>query len=321
MQTNFTIPNGSTPGWTPTIQAQHVVKPSHTVHVTQLPSALLPSQGQIMVVHPSHQMQYQMHMNPAGWSNQQMNNAQMRMACQTWKSDKKVPKGVNMFRGQQENVRLQQQFELLHSEYQAALIQIQTLTLQHSELDKKLKIDQWKYWELNNKFMIAMQSEQSKYKVLSKIHSETSNQLHREQDKCNALSINLEESTKNLKNEQKKYKALSAIHAETKKNLRSMRQKRDEGGNVVGSKRKIESDKSGFEMAHQIASIELSAQPVEYSPIAPRWNISSTTDCIQTTGGNISNERKNHLIIPPGFERCTRISGTSAGKVHRVVTG
>merc|ERR550534_1906455 len=86
-----------------------------------------------MVVHPSNQVQYQVQMNRAGWSNQQLNTAQMTMACQTWKSDNKVPTEMDWCRLQQENVRLQQQYHLLQSEYQAALVQIQTLTLQQTE--------------------------------------------------------------------------------------------------------------------------------------------------------------------------------------------
>lgn len=326
MQSTFTVPNGSTPRWAPAIQVQPMVQQAHTGHASQIHPSVLPPQRQLMVVHPSNQVQYQMNMNQAGWRNQQMNTAQMTMAYQTWKADKSVPTDVNLYRWQQENVRLQQQYQLLHSEYTAALIQIQTLTLQHNELDKKLKIDQWKYRELNNKFMIAMQSEQGKYNVLSNMQTETSNQLHREQGKNNALSINLEESTKNLKNEQKKYRALSAKHAETKQTLELMRQKRDEEGEVFESKSKFESDKGEFKVGHQIVSRERPAKPMleksnlQDLPIAPRGSLSSTIDPIQINGGNATTERSNHLIIPPGFESCTRISGEGVGKLDRVVT-
>merc|ERR1719193_1751043 len=207
-----------------------------------------------MVVHPTNQVQYQVHMNQAGWSNQQLNTAQMTMACQTWKSDKKLPTDGDWCRWQQETVRLQQQYQLLHSEYQAALVQIQTLTLQHSELDKKLNMDQWKYQELNNKYQIAMQAQQNKYNVLSSMHTETSNQLRSEKGKCSALTIELEESTMNLKNEQRKYKVLSAIHAETKKTLHSIRQKRVEVGNAIESKSKSVSIQGQFDAVHQILS-------------------------------------------------------------------
>merc|ERR1719193_1506859 len=206
-----------------------------------------------MVVHPTNQVQYQVHMNQAGWSNQQLNTAQMTMACQTWKSDKKLPTDGDWCRLQQETITVQQQYQLLHSEYQAALVQIQTLTLQHSELDKKLKMDQWKYQELNNKYMIAMQAEQNKYNVLSNMHTETSNQLRSEQGKCNALSIELEESTMNLKDEQRKYKVLSEIHAKTKKTLQSLRQK----GNVMESKTKSVSIHGKFDPVDQICSREV----------------------------------------------------------------
>merc|ERR1719397_2272548 len=147
-----------------------------------------------MVVHPSNQIQYQLRMNQAGWRNQQLNTAKMTMACQ-WKSDNKVQTDGDWCRWQQESVRLQQQYQLLHSEYKAALLHIQTLTLQYSEL--------------NNKYMIALQMEQNKYNVLSNMHTKTSNQLCIEQNKCNVLIVELEESTKNLKNEQQKYEELS----------------------------------------------------------------------------------------------------------------
>jgi len=326
MQSTFTVPNGSTPRWAPAIQVQPMVQPAHSVHASQIQPTVLPSQRQLMVVRPSNQVQYQINMNQAGLRNQQLNTAQMTMAYQTWKADKRVPTDVNLFRWQQENVRLQQQYQLLHSEYQAALIQIQTLTLQHNELDKKLKIDQWKYQELNNKFMIAMQSEQSKYNVLSNIHTETSNQLHREQGKNNALSINLEESTKNLKYEQKKYEALSAKHAATQQTLELMRQKRDEEGKVFESKSKFESDKGELEVGHQIVSRERLAKPIlekshlQDLPIEPCGSLSSTIDPLRITGGNASSERSNHLIIPPGFESCTRVAGEGIGKLKRVVT-
>jgi len=329
MQPTFTIPNGSATGWTPAIQVQPFVRPSHTVRTTQIQPAVLPAQRPIMVVHPSNQVQYQMHMNQTVWSNQQMNTAQMTMARQTRKSEENVPTDVNLFRWQQKNVRLQQQYRLLYSKYQAALIQIQTLTLQHNELDKKLKIDQMNYQELCTKFQIALQCEQNKYNVLSNTWTETSNQLHREQGKFKALSINLEESTKNLKNEQEKYIALSAIHAETQKTLHSMRQKRYEEGNVTESNSKFESDKGQFEVGHHIVPREHLGKPVhdksnlQQLSIKPHSSLSSTIDSTQNTEGNTAIERRdnNNLIVPPGFERCTRVPGEGVAKLHRVVTG
>merc|ERR1719419_123843 len=134
-----------------------------------------------MVVHPSNLVQYKVRMNQAaGWSNQQLSTAQMTMACQTWNADKKVNTDGDWCRLQQENVRLHQQYQLLHSEYQTALVQIQTLSQQQTELDKKLKLDQWKYKELNNKYVIDMQSAQNKYNALSNMHKETCIQLQNE---------------------------------------------------------------------------------------------------------------------------------------------
>jgi len=319
MQSTFSIPNGSAPGWTPAVQFQPMVKPAQTVHASQIQPAVQPSQTQLMVVHPSCQVQYQVPMNQAGWRNQQLNTAKMTMACQTWKSDNKVQADCGLFRWQQESVRLKQQYQLLHSEYQAALVQIQTLTLQHSELDKKLKIDQWKYQELNNKYMLALQLEQNKYNVLSNMHTETSNQLCIERDKCNVLSLELKESTKNLKNEQHKYKLLSALHAETKKTLHGIRQKREKVGKVIDSKSKSKGDKGHYDSVHQISSNDGSTKPtlidphLEHLTVGRRGSI-STIDPKQTAAANTGDEREGDLIIPPGFERCTQLSGQGIGK-------
>merc|ERR1719397_2426209 len=187
------------------------------------------------------------------------------MACQ-WKSDNKVQTDGAWCRWQQESVRLHKQYQLLHSEYKAALLQIQTLSLQYSELDKKLKIDQWKYQELNNKYMIAIQIEQNKYNVLSNMHTETSNQLCIEQNKCNVLTVELEESTKNLKNEQQKYEELSALHAETKKTLHNMRQKDEQVLKVINSKNKSTSNKGQYDSKHQILLNDGLAKPILIEP-------------------------------------------------------
>merc|ERR1719320_2224899 len=259
-----------------------------------------------MVVHPSNQVQYQVQMNQAGWSNQQLNTAQMTMACQTWKSDKKVPTDGDWCRWQQENVRLQQQDQLLHSEYQAALVQIQTLTLQQNELNKKLKMDQWKLQELHNKYMLAIQVEQNNYNVLRNVHTETSNQLRSEQGKCNALSIELEESKKNLKNEQQKYEVLSAIHAETKKNLHSIQQKRHDVGNAIDNTGKPASDIGKYDAVNPILPRELPVNPTLNENVPAGVSLSSTVDPIQSAGASASSEISNRLVIPPGFERCTR---------------
>jgi len=320
MQSTFSLPNGTVPGWTRAMQLQPVVQPAHTVHATQIQPAVQPSQTQLMVVHPSNQVQYQVQMNQAGWSNQQLNTAQMTMACQTWKSDKKVPTEGDWCRWQQENVRLQQHYQLLHSEYQAALVQIQTLTLQQTELNKKLKMDQMRFHELNNKYMMAIQVEQNNYNVLRNLHNETSNQLRSEQGKCNALSIELEVSKKNLKNEQQKYEVLSAIHAETKKNLHSMQQKRDQVGNLIDNKGKSASDVGKYDAPNPILSREIPLKPtlnesrLEHVPVG--LNLSSTVDPIQSAGASASSEISNRLVIPPGFERCTRVSGQGVGKTE-----
>merc|ERR550534_2936260 len=223
MQSTFSVPNGSVPGWIPALQLQPVMQPTPTFHSAQIQPTVQPNQTHVMVVHPSNQIQQQLYISQTGLTNPRSNTDRMKMACQAWKSDNKVQNDANRCRWQQEKVILQQQYQLLHAEYQTALVHIQTLTLQHQELDKKLKINHCKYQDLNNTYMITMQREQNK-------HNETCIQLRDEKGKCNALTIKLEESTKKLRNEQQKYGVLSRIHAETKKILQSARQK---GNGVV----------------------------------------------------------------------------------------
>jgi len=320
MQSTFSIPDGSVSGWTPAMQLQPVVQPAHTLHATQIQRTAQPNPTQVMVVHPSNQVQYQLHMSQAGWTNPQFNTAQMTMARQTWKSDKKEQNDGGWCLWQQERVRLQQQYQLLHSEYNAALVQIQNLTVQQEELGKKLKMEQWKYQELNNKYFIDMQTEQNKYDVLNNMHNETCIQLRDEKGKCNALSIKLEESSKNLKNEQQKYILLSRIHAETKKILHSLRQKRDEVVNDIDSKNKSIIDKDQYEAVSPILSRAQSVKSnepcSEHVPAGLHRSHSSTRDLMQAAGANAFSERINHLVVPPGFERRIRVSGQGVGKVE-----
>jgi len=180
-------------------------------------------------------------------------------------------------------------------------------------------VEQWKYQKLNNKYDIDMQTEQKKYNVLRSMHSESCIQLRDEKGKCNALSIKLEESSKNLKNEQQKYEVLARIHAETKKILYSHRQKREALGNFIDSK-----NKSIINKDHEaVNSILLRARPVktnepclEYVPVGLHGSHSSTHDPMQAAGANAFSERSNHLVVPPGFERSTQVSGQGDGKVE-----
>merc|ERR1719397_132929 len=255
-----------------------------------------------MVVHPSNQIQYQLHMNQAGWTNPQPNTAQMAMGFETWKPEKKVNTNVDWCRQNQEKVRLQQQYQLLHTEFEAALIQIQTLTLQHKELDKKLKMDQWKHQELNNKYVLDMQTEQSKYNALSNMHTETCIQLRNEKGSCNALSVKLEESKKSLKNEQQKYEVLSRIHAETKKILHSVRQKRDEVVTIVNKNSKV-GDLDQYDAKNPTLLRERCVKSTPNKPYleyTPASN-SITHDHIKVAAVKSYSERCSHLVSPPGF--------------------
>jgi len=296
---------------------QPVVQSPQTVHATQIQPGVQPAATQVMVVHPSNQVQYQLHMSQ-GWTNPRLNTAQMAMTRQAWKSDKKVNGDRSGWN--QEKVRLQQQYQLLYSEYQAALVQIQTLNLQHNELDRKLKIDQWKYQELNNKYMIGIQIEQNKYKALEKVHNETCIQLRNEKGKCNALNIKLEESSKKLMNEQEKFKVLTRIHAESKKILHNARQKREEVANVVDSKSKSINIKQ-----IDAGTVILEEQPGESTlngPVLDRGNVTSQTsrttthDSMQVNEAIALSERSNNLVVPPGFGGSTQISSQASGTME-----
>merc|ERR1719193_678471 len=176
-----------------------------------------------------------------------LNTDLMKMGCQALRSDNKVQNDANRCLWQQEKVILQQQYQLLHAEYQTALVHIQTLTLQHKELDKQLKINQCKYQELNNTYVITMQREQNMYNALSNMHKETCIQLRDEKGRCNALTIKLEESTEKLRNEQQKYGVLSSMHAETKKFFHSAQQKRNGVVECIESKNKSNGEKDKYE--------------------------------------------------------------------------
>jgi len=321
MQSTFSIPNGSVSRWTPAIQLQPMVQSAHPVYANQLQPTVQPNPPQLTFVHPSNQVQHPLHMSQAGWMNPRLNTAEKKMACQTWKYEKKADNDGYLGRWQQEKVRLHQQQQMLHSQYRAALVQIRTLTLQHIEMGKKFKIKQWKYQELNNKYVIDMQTEQNKYNVLRNLHSETCMQLRDEKGKCNDLSTKLEESSKNLKNEQQKYKVLSRIHAETKKILHSQWLKRNEVGNVIDRK-----NKSIIDNDHEVVNANLSknlyvkstlnGSCLEYAPVGLHGSHSSTHDPMQAAVANAFSERSNHLVVPPGFGRSTQVSGQCTGKAE-----
>jgi hypothetical protein len=318
MQSTFPSSNGLIPGWTSTVQLQQpLVQPVQTVHASQLQPVVQPSQTQLFVVPPPNQGQYQILMNRTGYSNHQSNAAQMSMACQTWNSDQTLPTDSTWLHCQNETLRLKRQYQLLHSEYQSALIQIQTLTLQNTEIDKKLKMNQRNYLELNKKYINAIQLEQKKYIVLQSMHSETSNQLHREQCKWNALNIELEESTKNLKNEQQKYKFLNGVHDEAKKTLHSAQRHNDVSSVLSKCEGKHLSDKCKHNDTHLLLSKEKATMPnnIQYHseniPEGSPWKV-STEDPRTKCGDKAfsgSSGSNNHLPIPPGFENFSRISG------------
>jgi len=253
-------------------------------------------------------------MSQAGLTNPRLNTDRMKMACQAWRSDKQVQNDANRCRWQQEKVILQQQYQLLQAEYQTALVHIQTLTLQHKELNEKLKINLCKYQELNNTYVISMQREQNKYNALSNLHNETCIQLRDEKDRCNALTIKLEESTKKLRNEQQKYGVLRSMHAQTKKFLHSAQQNRNGSVECIESKNKSIGDKDKYETVGLNLPGERPVKPslketyFAHVPVSGDETVSSTYNTVKTAGANKLCEGIKLLVVPPGFERSTRVT-------------
>lgn len=248
-------------------------------------------------------------MRQAGFTNQRLNTDRMKIGCQTWQSDHNVQNDANRCRWQQEKAILQQQYQLLHAEYQNAHVHIQNLALQHRELDKKLKINQFKYQELNNTYVISMQQEQNKYNALSNMHNETCIQLRDEKGKCSALTVKLEDSTKKLMREQKKYEVLVRIHTETKKILHSVRQKQNGVVQCIESKNESDCDKEKYETVSLNSSGErcvktsLKETYMEYVSVSGDESQSSTHEPVEAAGANEFCEKSKHLVVPPGFER------------------
>lgn len=307
MQSNFSIPTGSKSGWAPEIQLRQVVQATHP---SQIQPVFQSSQTPVVFVHPSNQMQYQLLTNHAGYDHQHVGTAQKTIAYETCESQQKLLGNCNIQPWQQENMRRHQQYQLLQSQYQAVLIQIQTLTLQHSELGKKLRLNNLRFQELNYKYMISLQSVQKKFDILSQIHAGISHQLNTEQGKCNALSVELEESTKNLQNERQKYIALSAINSETKKSLHSERLKYQKLVNVSCSEGKssykgdyVRESLSGERPKKMVLNEHAKMQHVANGFLG---NPSSTINPIKNNRSNAYHKMRNEPIIPPGFESCTR---------------
>jgi len=296
------------------------VQAEQRVHAIQIQPTVQPTQTQVMVIHPSNKVQYQLGMNQAGLSDQHVHTAHMTMAHR--KSDKKVHYDEDWFRWNQEKVRLQQGYQILRSEYQNAINQIQTLTLQSKELDRKLTTDQWKYQELNNKYKIDMETEQNKYNALRKVHAKTCMQLRHENNKCKALRDELEKSSKNLKNERQKCEDLRKIHSDTKQILELFRQK---GENVVNFTAIDVKNKFIANEKHDgVKTVLLKERPgesrlkpcLEHVPAELSASHSSNHNPMRAAGENSLSERSNHLVVPPGFEGSTMALGQGTAEVY-----
>jgi len=301
MQSYFSKPTGSKSGWAPAIQLQQVVQ----AHPSQMQPVFKPSQNPLMFVHPLNQMQYQSLMNSAGCDHQQVGKAQKTMAYQTCESQQKLLTNSNIQFRQQESLRRLKQYQLLQSQYQAALVQIQTLKLQNSDLGKKLRLNKLKFQELNNWYMMSLQSEEKKFDMLSRLHAGTSHQLNTEQEKFNALSVELEKSTKNLQNEQEKVKVLTAINAETKKTLHLELLKYKKLVNISCSE-----SKSSYRKDYVCQSLskegpkKLGFSDANLQNVA-EVSLENLSRTIAPINNNGANAMRNDPIIPPGFESST----------------
>merc|ERR1719397_627097 len=85
------------------------------------------------------------------------------MACGVWQSSQQQAE----WGFQQESAKLQQQLQILQSEYQNAMCQIRNLKLNKSGIDKKLEVELYKYNLLTKKFAEDVQNEQRKYNELN----------------------------------------------------------------------------------------------------------------------------------------------------------
>jgi len=290
------------------IPLQPMVPPSQTLLPNQIQPLMIPPETQITVIRPSNIVLNQLQMDREEGDTQQLNTAQMSFASQMWKSDINLSSNGSCLGLAQESLRYQQNYQLLHSDYQSALLQIQTLQIRQNLLDKKLWMDELKYQKLHSKYLAAVQW-QNKYHVLSKMHTKTIKQLRHEQDKCNILSTELAETARNLENERQKCNFLNSINAETNKNLSTAGKKRDKLVNVNQNENKYTCNERPYNSAHPIYLKQRSTSPTHSESCHQLLtNFSDTISPLQTKRAKASNGKSNHTVIPPGFEKCARVS-------------
>jgi len=294
------------------IPLQPMVPPSQTL----LHNQMIPSETQITVIHPSNIVLNQLQMDRREGNTQQLNSAQMSFASQMWQSDNNLSSNGSCLGKSQESLRYQQDYQLLHSDYQVALLQIQALQIRQNLLDKKLWMDQLKYQKLHNKYLAAVQW-QNKYHVLSKMHTNTIKQLRQEQDKNNILSTELAETAKSLENERRKSKFLISINAETNKNLSTEGKKLDQLVNVNQNENKYTYDEREYNSERQISLKQRSTSSTHSESCHQLLrNFSNTISPLQTNRAKVSDGKSNHTVIPPGFENCARVSARNGSKAE-----
>lgn len=252
--------------------------------------------------------------------------AQMTMACGVWQSAQQQAE----WSFQQESAKLQQQFQILQTEYQNAMCQLRDLKLNKSGIEKKLEVEQYKFSLLNKKFADDVQNEQRKYEVLNAMHAETIKLLHSEKRKYNRLSEELENSKSDLDKEQRKNEVLKVLNNEVEKVLRSETLQRKKQMEEEALVYKGEPAMQKYEAARQIFSKERLAEFIidelshlgclaeEFvgnvsTTIAPKGeDATGTQSCSKvTTGGS-------DLNVPPGFESCSPASTASHGRENHL---
>jgi len=297
------------------IPLQPMAPPSQTLLPNQIQPLMIPSETQITVIRPSNIVLNQLQMDREEGDTQQLNTAQMSFASQMWKSDINLSSNGSCLGLAQESLRYQQNYQLLHSDYQSALLQIQTLQIRQNLLDKKLWMDELKYQKLHSKYLAAVQW-QNKYHVLSKMHTKTIKQLRLEQDKCNILSTELAETARSLENERRKTKCLNSINAESK-NLSTVGKKRDKLVNANQNENKYTYNERAYNSVHQSSLKQRSTSRTRSESCHQLVrNFSNTISPVQSKRAKASNGKSNHTVIPPGFENCARVSARNGSKAE-----
>jgi len=244
--------------------------------------------------------------------------SQMTMACGVWQSSQQAEWSF-----QQESAKLQQQMQILQSEYQNAMCQIRNLKLNKSAIEKKLEVELYRFNLLTKKYAEDVQNEQSKYNVLNAMQTETIKLLQSEKLKYKRLSEELEISKSDLCKEKRKNEVLKDLNSEVEKVLRSETLQRKKQIKEEAPVTEGETAIQKYEAARQIFSKESIAELTmndlsHLECLAEEFvgNVASTSapkgeeangaqNCTKVTAGTAD------LNVPPGFERPSPASTAS----------